>query len=205
MGVLKLYSKVYLQEWLSLVSNLSKMHIDLFDLCISGSNSSTDRQNQGKEIKHSTEINYFQRLLSDQPQQPNSKVNWSISGYCNNLDQNFISVSVSASVQVICQRCMGTMDLDIKSDNQFIIFKTQNEVQAYDVSATEDDLEPLLVTSKNFDVLELIEDELILNMPFTPKHNDCVYDAPEDADISLNGGLADRPSPFAILSKLKKN
>lgn len=184
-----------------ILDNFAKLRVDLFDLA---RNSRSGSQNS-KQISGNTVISQFERLLLDLPPQPSSTVTWSISGYCNSLDQSFISVSVQAHVTVVCQRCLDSMVLDIDSDNQFIIFKTSDQVRAYDDTATEDDLEPLLVDNTNFDVLELIEDELILNLPFTPKHDDCVADVPEDADITINGGLADQPSPFAILSKLKKN
>lgn len=188
------------------MDNFVRPRVNLFDLALNGGNQSNRRTGgrAGKQLEGNTAINQFQRLILDLPQQPSTTVDWSLSGYCS-LGQNFINVSVQTNIVLICQRCLDLMELNVDSNNQFIIFKTEDEVHAYDITATEDDLEPLLVTNSNFDVLELIEDELILNLPFTPKHDDCVADVPKDADITLDGGLADKPSPFAILSNLKKN
>jgi uncharacterized protein len=60
----------------------------------------------------------------------------------------------------------------------------------------------VLALSKNLDLRELIEDELLLALPLVPRHEDCpqplrVGHAPDPEPDA-------RPNPFAALGALKK-
>ena len=46
------------------------------------------------------------------------------------------------------------------------------------------------------DVVRLVEDEIIMGLPLSPKHDDCGTDA-------LTRAKADKPNPFAVLAALK--
>jgi uncharacterized protein len=62
----------------------------------------------------------------------------------------------------------------------------------------------VLGTSK-FDLLEQVEDELVLCVPFVPKHDVCPA-IPGGIEIGLGEGGDEpekRPSPFAALASLK--
>jgi len=59
-----------------------------------------------------------------------------------------------------------------------------------------------VVGSRHFDLLAQVEDELILNVPYVPRHDVCPgaqasAAAPEEPDER-------RPSPFAVLEQLKR-
>jgi len=56
--------------------------------------------------------------------------------------------------------------------------------------------------SHRFDVLSQVEDELILSIPYVPKHVVCPG-APAKTEAG-DAGPDKRPSPFAVLEKLKQ-
>jgi uncharacterized protein len=61
----------------------------------------------------------------------------------------------------------------------------------------------MLVISPQFDLLELVEDELLMALPVSPKHEKCPGDlklSTADADFEAE---AERPNPFAKLAQLK--
>ena len=67
----------------------------------------------------------------------------------------------------------------------------------------EESEEDLLVNSAQFDLLELVEDELLMALPVSPKHEKCPGDlklSAADADFET---ASDRPNPFAKLAQLK--
>ena len=109
-----------------------------------------------------------------------------------------------------CQRCLHGVDLpiDVSRSIRFV----DDEALAADLDADDDD--DVLAASRQFDLLELIEDELIMAQPLIPRHENCPTDVarhmksfdPEvsgdDSDTQVSGG---KPNPFAVLATLKKN
>lgn len=118
--------------------------------------------------------------------------------------QSWLSLEIEGSVPLQCQRCLQGMQEDIKLHRSFRFVRDEAEANAQDDDAEED----LLVASKQFDLLELIEDELILALPFAPAHEFCpvtvkLLSSSADFEAALN----DKPKAFAALGafKLGKN
>ena len=75
--------------------------------------------------------------------------------------------------------------------------------------------EDLLVMAPQFDLLGLLEDELLMAIPLVPMHNECPQ-APtlSSGQLETGGALGDapgaaaagsgKPNPFAVLAQLKK-
>jgi uncharacterized protein len=61
---------------------------------------------------------------------------------------------------------------------------------------SEDDV---LAIEPDFDLLHLLEDEMLLALPLVPRHELC----PEPLPLPPDAPDAPRESPFAVLSKLK--
>ena len=62
----------------------------------------------------------------------------------------------------------------------------------------------MLVTSRDFDLAALVEDEVLLAMPLVPRHEVCpVKVKMAAADIDFEAPV-EKPNPFAMLAQLKK-
>ena len=84
------------------------------------------------------------------------------------------------------------------------------------VGEDEDSEEDVLVWDKRFDVLALLEDELIMAQPLVPRHEVCPTDVEalmhDERETPVPGGQAqsdvpdgqEKPHPFAALAALKK-
>jgi uncharacterized protein len=96
--------------------------------------------------------------------------------------------------------------LPVSLQSSFFFVQTEAELARIPVDDTDD--EPLL-GSRRFDLDELVEDELILALPISPRHADCRSTAgASDGDAGEGGVTAPdlgdgRPSPFAVLAGLK--
>ena len=64
--------------------------------------------------------------------------------------------------------------------------------------------EDILVVSRDFDALALIEDELILSLPLVPLHPVCPEKVPMSAADPDFEVASERPNPFGVLAGLKK-
>jgi len=109
----------------------------------------------------------------------------------------------TASVSVICERCMEPMMLELDVDCLLAMVSSERKVEGlaeqYDPWILENN-DPVLLSS-------VVEDELILSLPLVPRHEEvCLPDEAWSAgDDEVNELIeADKPaSPFAVLEALK--
>ena len=65
--------------------------------------------------------------------------------------------------------------------------------------------EDLLVMTPQFDLLALLEDELLMALPLVPMHDECpVMPAFNAGRLEMPDDIPEKPHPFAALAQLKK-
>ncbi|QLB41962.1 23S rRNA accumulation protein YceD [Mannheimia pernigra] len=102
-----------------------------------------------------------------------------------------------------CQRCSNTFTQTL--DCSFFFSPVSNMDQADNLPEI---YEPIEVNEfGEVNLLEMIEDEFILELPLVPMHSEehCEVSATEQVFGQLPEELASKPNPFAILANLKKN
>lgn len=112
----------------------------------------------------------------------------------------WLHVSAHVSLPLICQRCLGPADIALTVDRAFRFVATEAQAAAEDEEAEED----VLALQRDFNLQELIEDELLMALPVVPRHAVCptpVKLAAQDDDFEA--ALAEKPNPFAALAGLK--
>ncbi|MBV8272976.1 MAG: DUF177 domain-containing protein [Cupriavidus sp.] len=119
----------------------------------------------------------------------------------------FLDVTVDGRVWLDCQRCLGVYPESIATKMRFEV--VASEAAADEAPMDEDDVD-VIVGSKKFSVLELVEDEVLLALPTAPKHAVCpaVHESlvtGADGEVEPEAAPAEekRPSPFAALAGLK--
>ncbi|MFD2448348.1 YceD family protein [Vogesella fluminis] len=75
------------------------------------------------------------------------------------------------------------------------LFSREDKLEA--AVEADDELDAILA-EETFDVIALIEDEIIMGLPLSLMHDDC--DTEE-----LKRAKADKPNPFAVLAVLKQS
>jgi uncharacterized protein len=125
-------------------------------------------------------------------------IRWQLEGRADSLGRPMLMLSVSGVVRLMCQRCLSPFVLDIASMASLILAKDEASADEIDASLAEDDTFDVIVGSKTLNVLDLIEDEALLSIPFSPKHEICA-DQGEMAEVQN----AKKVSPFDILKNLK--
>jgi len=167
---------------------------------------------RGDSVKGAVALSSFKRLTLDLPPQPSVDADvglepdqpgivwFEFSGASQTGRRDRVWLKLQATVTLTCQRCMGAMAFDVDEQAAFVCFA--NEDQALAAAHEEDDPlapEPLVV-QEAFDVLDLIQDQLILALPYVPKHDIC-----EPAVTSAGEPIEDKPreSPFKALEGLK--
>lgn len=113
-----------------------------------------------------------------------------------------VSLKVQSMLTLTCQRCMQAMSFAVNEHASFELFENEAQLQQVDSDEQfdEDMPEPLLVNGP-VSLVSLIEDQIILALPYVPKHVRCegdrAFGAQRDAETK-------RESPFQVLEKLKQ-
>ncbi|MEX8498680.1 MAG: DUF177 domain-containing protein [Leptothrix ochracea] len=116
--------------------------------------------------------------------------------------QVWLHLQAQTAVPLECQRCLQTVQEPLSVDRWFRFVATEAEAEQLDTDADED----ILVISRTFDLLALIEDEWLLAQPLVPVHPDCelAFTGSDTFDDAANESEASQtPHPFAALAKMK--
>jgi len=137
--------------------------------------------------------------------QPGLMVNWQAAAELRvgstGQPDTWLHLEANTTVPMTCQRCMGAVQTPLQI-NQWYRFVVSEEIAMAEDDASEEDL---LVMAPQFDLLALLEDELLMALPLVPMHEVCPV-APLLSASDLGGDVDEeaRPHPFAALAQLKK-
>ncbi len=149
------------------------------------------------------------RLLADLPEQTTVKnlsemttdssgVVWfELAGLCEVGRSPQVRLKEQTKLAWVCQRCMQPMWQWVNESVLFDVVKREKPInQNTDGEPIDADMPEELVADPAFDLCALIEDQLILALPYVPKHDSCesaapvVMDEPEEPKVSPFKGLA---------------
>ncbi len=116
-------------------------------------------------------------------------------------DQIWLDLQARVDLPMQCQRCLTPVLETVKADRSFRFVADEATAAALDDEVEED----ILVISRDFDALSLIEDELILSLPLVPLHEKCPEALPMSAADPEFEAAAQRPNPFGVLAGLKSD
>ncbi|WP_206999622.1 DUF177 domain-containing protein [Trinickia mobilis] len=127
--------------------------------------------------------------------------------------QPYLRIAVHGSAWLECQRCLAPYEQAFDIDATYRLVATEEEADEFPL---DDDEVEVIVGSRQFDLVDLIEEELLLALPLVPKHDVCpqVHESlvsgvggAEDDEGGEDQGEADgesgKPNPFAALEALK--
>ncbi|MDF1817660.1 MAG: YceD family protein [Immundisolibacteraceae bacterium] len=117
-----------------------------------------------------------------------------------------ITGQVGASIIVECQRCLSPMEMRLDC---FVGLQLVVDEEAADL--VDDEWDPLIVSGDGVSLTELVEDELLVELPAVNLHD--VGECQSPSSNALNGPVAgesiepplDKPNPFEVLAALKKS
>lgn len=113
-------------------------------------------------------------------------------------EQLWLHLEARTQLPQTCQRCLGVYAQPVEVDRWFRFVADEAMAEAEDDDCEED----LLVMAPRFDLLRLIEDELLMALPLVPMHPVCPK--PVSLSSAEGGAVPERPNPFAALEALKR-
>lgn len=161
----------------------------------------------GAQLQGQSSLGQWPRLLDEKManlQGNEHAVQWWLQGHVVSVagGASRVGLMLRAAVHLPlqCQRCLGPMVQRIETEREFVFVADEAMAEAMDDEVEED----VLVISRDFDALSLVEDELILALPLVPRHDVCSQNLPTQVvDVGFEAA-SERPNPFAALASIKK-
>lgn len=157
------------------------------------------------QLQAEAPLREWSRLLAEaEGRGAESPVRWTAQGESRDRGhvrpEAWLHLHADAHLQLICQRCLQPVEMEVNVDRSFRFVPDEATAAAEDDDSEED----VLAESRAFDLLELVEDELLMAMPVVPRHEACPVNLPASAgEREFEAAQAERPNPFAALGKLK--
>ena len=101
-------------------------------------------------------------LLSDGP----ASIEWRIEGMADPSGRPALRIALKGAVTLVCQRCLADYEWPIDQGTEVLLARDERELAALDADSS---LEVVLAQGP-VDPLVLVEDELVLALPFAPRH-----------------------------------
>jgi DUF177 domain-containing protein len=134
--------------------------------------------------------------LKDYLADSRGKLEYKINGALDKNDKSILQIVIKGEINLFCQRCLGKLVHALNLKSTLFLAENEKELSYLD---EDESAEGILATS-DIDIIELIEDEIILSLPISPRHkeNDC------SAKELANSYTVEKKRPFSALLKLKK-
>ena len=130
--------------------------------------------------------------LKDQLVSDVGDVTYALRGVRDARGRPSLQLKVRGTLQLRCQRCLGALAHGVDAEQVLALAGSQEEIDAEPAGVEDPDR---IVAGKEMSVRDLVEDELILSLPYAPRHDEC---EPEFEGTDTRGERA-MNSPFAGL------
>lgn len=158
--------------------------IDAFDFCrINGSREGV------------TPVAEMTRLIKDCTDSSGT-IAWKVQGGTSKSGYPQLTLSVAGTVQLMCQRCLTPFSYKIDSSTALMLGKDDEHADEIEELIADESVD-VIVGSRTMDIAELIEDEALLALPLSPKHELC----PDT--VLLDMAKSEKKSPFAALKDIQ--
>jgi uncharacterized protein len=104
--------------------------------------------------------------LADQVADGTGEIVWRIVGTKDGQGRPAIAVELDGSVPLACQRCLGTVVVPVAQRTELLLAASEDELARLDADS---ELEVALANAP-LDAQTLVEDELLLTLPYAPRH-----------------------------------
>jgi len=115
--------------------------------------------------------------------------------------QIWLHISGSCRLTMECQRCLCPAGIDLAFERDFRFVANEALAAVEDEESEED----VLVFERQFNLRDLVEDELLMAIPLVPMHPSCP-DTPRFSvvDADFDAAAQEQINPFAVLAGLKR-
>jgi uncharacterized protein len=110
-----------------------------------------------------------------------------VHGGCDAYGRPRLALRASATLQLTCRRCLGAVECILGAEATLLLAASQAEIDAEPIRA---DGPEWILAQREMALRDLVEDELLLALPYAPRHGNCPAqdrEAPESRHTPLAG------------------
>ena len=91
---------------------------------------------------------------------------WTIEGRKSVEGRPSLGIDLAGSAPLVCQRCLGRVEWPVDQATEVLLAGDERELKALDDASEVE----VILADEPLDPAELVEDELVLTLPFAPRH-----------------------------------
>lgn len=91
---------------------------------------------------------------------------WTIEGRRSAEGRPAISIDIEGDVPLVCQRCLARMAWPVSQGTEVLLAHDEDELATLDAETDGE----VILADRPLDAATLVEDELVLTLPFAPRH-----------------------------------
>jgi uncharacterized protein len=148
--------------------------------------------NEGKTVAGFVAVAALPRLVEDLADNI-GRLDCRVTGSRDGDGKCWLALEVSGTLGLVCQRCLKKLAFPVGIQTRLLLVPPG---QAWPDEELAEDGFDAIAAEKEVALLSLIEEEVLLALPFAPMHETCATPVPVVEEHE--------PSPFAALAKLKK-
>lgn len=140
------------------------------------------------------EMPRLQEMLDQAAPDQGGEIRYRLRGLPDLNGKPGLEVTVEGTCPLRCQRCLGHLEYPLKLTARLMLVEADAPDADPDAGGEAEDC---IAASRKLDVLEVVEDEVLLNLPYAPMHPDGACQLADDRAADASG------HPFAALASLK--
>lgn len=91
---------------------------------------------------------------------------WTVEGRRSAEGRPAISIDIEGDVPLVCQRCLARMAWPVSQGTEVLLAHDEDELATLDAETDGE----VILADRPLDAATLVEDELVLTLPFAPRH-----------------------------------
>ena len=120
-------------------------------------------------LEGQVDLNDLPRLaewLADEPEDGDAPLAWRITGGEDAQRRPALSIRLEGVVPLVCQRCLGPLPWPVAQRTEILLARSDAEMAQLDADSGSE----VIVAAAPLDPAVLVEDELLLTVPYAPRH-----------------------------------
>ncbi len=126
----------------------------------------------GKEIKGKLDLLKCERI--QEIDKFSGEISYRLVGCVDTLNRPTLKLSIYGIIGTLCQNCLQDMELELDNQSRITVFFNEEQLDAALFAEEDSDVEDGVLAEAEFDVMQLLEDEVIMLLPYASKHESCI-------------------------------
>ena len=149
----------------------------------------------GQKLQGSLEVGELGRLKENLADNQ-GRIEFAVRGAHDARRRPVLALEINGILHLQCQRCLGLLEFPVRLSNTLLLVSAGERA----AGAVDDEDAEWIEASGELDVTMLVEDEIILGLPYAPRHEDGTC---RPGGHAAGGNAAD--AAFAKLATLRRN